>query len=198
MPRTEEANQLIRDVRKAQILEVSLKIFGRKGLTDTRIADIAAETGMSQGLIYRYFASKEEVFATLVENVFLLTLALVEQAHAQAGTPIEKIEWLTEQLLPYQYYYPEGSLVVIYALINEGVPTDIRETALSYSKKVQTAVKTLIAEGQAAGQVVDGDSEQLMILYLATLQGLAAAAGFLERPPDQFPTVKMILQFLKP
>src|SRR5437764_1480051 len=110
MPRTEEVNQQIREDRRHQILAVSLKIFARKGLTDTRISDIAAATGMSQGLIYRYFASKEEVFATLVEGTLQLGLMLAEQADALPGPALEKLRWLTGQFLPYQYEQPEGVL----------------------------------------------------------------------------------------
>ncbi len=198
MPRTEEANQQIRDERKAQILEVSLKLFARKGLTDTRIADIAAATGMSQGLIYRYFASKEEVFAALVEAVFAITLELVQQAQLQPGTALDKMEWLTLQLLPYQYQHPEGVLVVIHALVNENVPAAIRETALSNSNRVQALVAHIISDGQAAGEISNGNPQQLTILYFSTLQGLASVASFLDSPISCFPDANMVLRFLRP
>ena len=67
MPRTEEANQRIREERRGQILDAAVRVFARKGLTGACIADIAAAGEMSQGLIFRYFASKEEVFAAVVE-----------------------------------------------------------------------------------------------------------------------------------
>lgn len=198
MPRTEEANQQIREERKAQICEVALKIFARKGLTDTRISDIAEEAGMSQGLIYRYFASKEEVFAEVFEKTTALMLELCRQALAQPLTPLEKLEWLTTQLLPLLYLRPEGALVIMQAFINEGVPAGIRQTALNYSKKVQEPVRQLIEAGQAAGQIIDREPETLTILYLSALQGLSATASYLESPISSFPDVATILLFLRP
>src|SRR5689334_8461489 len=131
MPRTEEANQQIRELRRNQIINSALQVFARKGFTDTRISDIAAESGISQGLIYRYFASKEELFATLVEVLFQLTLDLAKETQTQPGTALEKLRWLAAQLLPYQYEQPEGALVLLHAVMTEAMPENIRQMALN-------------------------------------------------------------------
>src|ERR687884_1504922 len=121
MPRTEEANQQIREERRIHILEKASKVFAYKGLSDTRIADIAAEARVSQGLLYRYYASKEEVFAAAVAGNTSFMLGLIEQAKAQPGTAFHKLEWLTATLLPFIYEQPEGALVITHALVNTGV-----------------------------------------------------------------------------
>ena len=46
-------------VRKQEILDTALKLFGEKGYENTSIADIAKAIGVAQGLCYRYFPSKE-------------------------------------------------------------------------------------------------------------------------------------------
>ena len=198
MPRTEEANQQIREERRVQICEVALKVFARKGLTDTRISDIAAEAGMSQGLIYRYFASKEELFKEVFDKTTALMFELCRQAQALPVPPLEKISWLTSQLLPLLYLRPEGAQIIMHALMNEGVSAGVRQTALEYAEKVQVPVRQLIEEGQAAGQVIDCDPAKLAILYLSTLQGLSASAGYLQNSVKDFPDVDMILLFLRP
>lgn len=198
MPRTEEANQQIREDRCKQILEASLKIFARKGLTDTRIADIAAATGMSQGLIYRYFTSKEEVFANLVEGTLQLTLMLAEHAETLPGPAIDKLGWLTGQLLPYQYEQPEGVLILIHAMVNEAVPLDVRQMAVDYSDKIQVVIRRIIEQGQAEGSIRAGNSAQLTVIYLATFQGLATASGFVDREVVPLPGVEILIQFLRP
>jgi Transcriptional regulator len=49
--------------RKAQILEAARRAFSRRGdVAGTTIRDIAAEAGISEGIIYRHFESKEELF----------------------------------------------------------------------------------------------------------------------------------------
>jgi AcrR family transcriptional regulator len=37
-------------------------VFAAKGLASTKIEDLAEAAGVSQGLLYRYFTDKEDVF----------------------------------------------------------------------------------------------------------------------------------------
>lgn len=55
--------------RRAEILEASLKVFAEKGYHGARIEDIASELGMAQGLFYRYFESKRDVFNKVIDEV---------------------------------------------------------------------------------------------------------------------------------
>lgn len=48
--------------RRRQILVAASAVFSRKGVQTATIADVAAEAGVSPGLIYRYFPSKEDLF----------------------------------------------------------------------------------------------------------------------------------------
>ena len=65
-PRKKEDNQLIKDQRRKEILEVSLRLFANRGYESTSIAQISREAGISKGLIYNYFKSKEELLKSLV------------------------------------------------------------------------------------------------------------------------------------
>lgn len=49
------------DERREQIKKAARKVFAIKGIAGTKISMIAAEAGISQGLTYRYFQSKEEL-----------------------------------------------------------------------------------------------------------------------------------------
>jgi AcrR family transcriptional regulator len=61
--------------RRDQLLEVSLRLFADQGFESTTIADIARETGVAHGLVYHYFASKEELLSEILERYsFLATL----------------------------------------------------------------------------------------------------------------------------
>lgn len=56
------------EVRKKEILKGALKVFSKKGYDKTTITDIAKELGISQGLCYRYYASKEEIYDAALEE----------------------------------------------------------------------------------------------------------------------------------
>ena len=58
-----------------QILETALTVFASHGFLGTSIKDIAEAAGISQGLMYHYFASKEELLkATIEHHSFLAQL----------------------------------------------------------------------------------------------------------------------------
>jgi AcrR family transcriptional regulator len=51
--------------RANDILEAARRIFESKGFLNTTLNDVAREAEISVGLIYRYFQSKEDIFASL-------------------------------------------------------------------------------------------------------------------------------------
>jgi len=85
-PRTSKQNSRIRDERREQILHAALKVFARCGFAAARMTDIAAEAGISTGLAYHYFASKEDLFHELVALALNTSLNVYEQAHASKGS----------------------------------------------------------------------------------------------------------------
>ncbi|MBI5831110.1 MAG: TetR/AcrR family transcriptional regulator [Armatimonadetes bacterium] len=54
--------------RKQQLLDVALELFSRQGFERTTVRDIANAAEVTDGLIYRYFASKEELLAEVVDR----------------------------------------------------------------------------------------------------------------------------------
>lgn len=68
MGRNEEQNERIRKQRKEEIENGALYYFAKYGLAGAKISDLAKFLGISQGLLYRYYASKEELFRTCSEK----------------------------------------------------------------------------------------------------------------------------------
>ncbi len=55
------------EVRRAQLLDAARTCFIRSGFASTKVADIAAEAGVSVGLVYRFFPSKEALVEAIIE-----------------------------------------------------------------------------------------------------------------------------------
>ncbi|MCX8163788.1 MAG: TetR/AcrR family transcriptional regulator [Aquificaceae bacterium] len=53
---------------KERILEASMKLFSEKGIRETTIKDIAKQVGVTEGAIYRHFASKDEIVLGLFQT----------------------------------------------------------------------------------------------------------------------------------
>ena len=54
--------------QRQEILDAAMQVFYLKGYEKATIRDIALDIGVAQGLIYRYFKSKEALFAAALDN----------------------------------------------------------------------------------------------------------------------------------
>src|SRR3981081_4479715 len=53
--------------RREQIIDAAMRVFSQKGYMRATNKDIAREAGITPGLIYHYFASKEALLQAIVE-----------------------------------------------------------------------------------------------------------------------------------
>jgi AcrR family transcriptional regulator len=63
-----KVDQSYLDTRRQQILTAARTRFARQGFARTSLADIVAESGLSNGAIYRYFTSKDEIVTAICDQ----------------------------------------------------------------------------------------------------------------------------------
>ena len=78
MPRTPEQFEKIREGKRRQIMETALRLFAREGFHNTSISMIAREAGISKGLMYNYFESKEALISVIIEEGIQEMLAIFD------------------------------------------------------------------------------------------------------------------------
>src|SRR5690625_7353520 len=89
----------IYDERSEQIKSAALKVFAHRIVTATKMSMIADEAGIIQGLSYRYFNSKEELFTILVEEAIEESQEAIKSILHLSITPIQQIRTLTLRML---------------------------------------------------------------------------------------------------
>ena len=198
MPRTEAANQRIREAQRAKILEGAMKVFARKGMAAT-MAEVAAAAGVSQGLAYRYFANKEAIVNALVEQAVQSGIAALPHILEMPSTPGERLDMLFSRLVEGRRESPEFYQLLYQAAGDEAAPDNLRELISKQGQNFQAVLRQLIVEGQATGEVAQGDPDQLVTAVMAYLDGLTRLAVYNpERFKEHFPDAGMILRLLKP
>ncbi len=65
-PKSESQNKKIRDEKRHLIMDVSLHLFAEEGYHSTSISKIARKAGISKGLLYNYFSSKEDLLQSII------------------------------------------------------------------------------------------------------------------------------------
>lgn len=62
-------NTAIREKRRQQLIDATMKCIGRKGISGTTLADVANEAGLSQGIVNLHFESKENLFTETLRRL---------------------------------------------------------------------------------------------------------------------------------
>jgi AcrR family transcriptional regulator len=197
LPRTEQAFEAMRENTRKRILEAASSVFAKKGLGAT-ISDIAAEAGVSQGLAYRYFSSKEAIFHTLLRQ--LLQAGEADKFSQDSGKPPrELLEHFVSETIRLRREHPEFYRFVFQALSDESLPRDILQMLNAHGQKLRRVLRGLITDGQAMGGVSKGDPDQLVDVILACLEGLSMRIAYSD-PAHQvrLPDAEIILRLLGP
>jgi AcrR family transcriptional regulator len=85
-----ETKSIPRENSRAKIVETALELFARNGYDRTPISMIAREAGVAQGLMYRYFSSKEALLSDIIKQS-IVDLQTSFDVNTSAS-PIEKLE----------------------------------------------------------------------------------------------------------
>lgn len=71
------------DITKNRILECAKKEFLNKGFDKAQVGEIAKAANVTTGAIYRHFKNKEDLFFTLIEDVYKYTLEVVVEVETK-------------------------------------------------------------------------------------------------------------------
>ncbi len=79
------------EVRREEILDAAAAEVVRRGFAQTRVADIAAELGISPGLVFYHFGNKEQLFAEAFKHALERDAELLDKTVAAASDPADAI-----------------------------------------------------------------------------------------------------------
>ena len=160
-----------KEKRREDILRAGLDLFIRKGYAATKIKDIADQVGMSVGLLFHYFKSKEELYEELIKY------GISGPMGTMAGTDMEPLAFfeVTAERI-FQYIQAEPFVAKMFVLMSqtfysEAVPSRVKELLKDFD--VYTPTAELMKQGQANGTIREGDPLALAIAYWCAIQGIA-------------------------
>lgn len=56
------------DERRRQILHVAMRLFSEKGFSGTTTKEIAQRAGVSEAMVFRHFANKDELYSAILDH----------------------------------------------------------------------------------------------------------------------------------
>jgi len=133
--------------KRKRILDAAIRVFAEHGYHGSRVGDIAEDAGVAHGLLYHYFASKDDVLRTIfVENwgQLIARFRAVEGADEPAG---EKLEGIAKILL--RTWRNDPALVTV--MVREVARSHQLQDRVDEVREAFAIVQRIVEEGQAEG-----------------------------------------------
>ncbi len=188
-PKTKTQYKLIRQEKRALITDTALRVFAEEGYHASSVNRIAERAGISKGLIYNYFTSKEDLLKKIVFDIYnkiieKYPLNTKETSGKHVEFFIDKtFEFVIEDIDRAKLLFSIYSQTEVMEILNEKVI----EKSLPFMNSITKYFQTLKHE----------NPEAMMYYFFSVLDGVQLNLIYNSKFPSE--SVKEILknQFIK-
>ncbi|NOQ95599.1 MAG: TetR family transcriptional regulator [Desulfobacterales bacterium] len=141
-----------RNLQKTEeIYRVIARLFAYRGYHSTSMREIARELGMNQSSLYHYFASKQDILFTLMNDAMDDVLAILEEISSTDLLPEDRLN----RVLSFYTQYYAGDQERLILLINEmnSLNEEYRSTLVGKQRRYVQLIKSILEELAAQGKI---------------------------------------------
>jgi len=188
-PRSKELSEEMRLRSQETLLAAARKLFAENGYFNCRISDIAQKAGMSQGNVYWYFPSKEELLKAVLSEAFESLGAVMARAASGTGSARQKLEALLDGLLEFAHEGSEFTSIMISLMGHRNEDMFARlgfnmdQIGLGYTQ----SLLAILTQAQSEGIIPSNlDPLALTMMFFGMFNGLNLVYGqeWLALPPE--------------
>ncbi len=159
-----------KEAKKIQIIQATLDLFVERGYYGTKTSQISRRAGISEGLLFHYFPTKEILLEELV-NIGLEGMRLPMQIKAKNG--LDFFYQFTKMLflqVEKNTFIAKMFVFMGYVVQAEDIPGKLRKLAAS----VDTIAfcQNWVEAGQKDGSIRKGDVMALSNMYWCAIHGI--------------------------
>ncbi len=171
----EEARKARSELYRRHILDAAERVFAERGFENAKVQEISSLAGLSMGTIYSIFASKEELFAALLEERGSELRDLAKTIATRATPAVDRLNALIEAYIDYFVGHP----VFLQMHLNLGhswilKPRAETETQIAIWREIHEHQAEIFRRGVAEGVFVDEDPAYLAKMFSAIDQVVLA------------------------
>ncbi|MCL2479105.1 MAG: TetR/AcrR family transcriptional regulator [Treponema sp.] len=182
-----------KEIRRQEILAAGLNLFIRKGYAATKTADISKAAGISEGLLFHYFETKEKLYEELIRIGVSSPQNLLSGINAE---PLEYFRTAAREIFHYIETMPfvaQMFILMKQASCNEAAPEPVKKLLADFDS-IAISVKK-IRQGQKNGTIREGNPHALAIAFWGAVQGIAEQTAIF--PVKNIPDSEWITDILK-
>lgn len=178
--------------RRAVTVEAVVALAAEQNPSEITTAAIAKRMGLTQGALFRHFASKDAILQAVMEWVAEGMLSRMDKAAQAAPTPLAALEAMFMAHVGFVVEHP-GVPRMLFGELQRAEETGPKRMVQTLIRRYGERVRHLIEEGKAHGELDAGiDTEAAAVLFIGTVQGLvmqSLLAGDIGRIRQEAPRV---------
>mgnify|MGYP005835672261 FL=1 len=176
MPRYKrtEGEQIKGEVRR-RLLAAAVDEFASQGYAGANINRISRAAGYAQGTIYNYFASKQALFAAVVDDIAARHSELLFQGTAGAPDPPSRLERLFAAGFAFAEGFPNAVRIVASAV--QAAEPEVREVVLRAYEPLRAYIEQEIVRAGCVGQDFRAIDPRLATAVILGVYLVGCAAG---------------------
>jgi AcrR family transcriptional regulator len=189
-----------RERQETAILKAAMKVISERGLPDTRMADIAAEIGVSAPSLLHYFSTKDELLAQALAFADHLLFERVQVELTKEVSSVRQLEWFIRHNMGLGGGGRDGWRQN-WNLWIEVWARSLHDDVVAAAGKAQAArwrelVSGIVRRGLNRGEFSAGDADEFALLLLGLMDGLAVQLALRDSRVGRRRAVQMCLDLM--
>lgn len=161
--------------RQQEILKAARELFAAKGFRETTLDEIAQKAEFGKGTLYNYFASKEDIFHALIDQLIGDSIAMAHQCASSGGDVRAKLTQYARSSM--ESIRNNGEL--FHAIVEElhrGRKTEAArlQDILKRSRTVATIIGAVLQTEMDAGRIRKGELTDYVTMLDDMIRGIAS------------------------
>ena len=182
-----------KEKRREEILAAGLNLFIRKGYSATKTLDISQAAGISEGLLFHYFETKEKLYEELIKIGISGPQSMMNNIEGEA---LHFFEIAAKEIFHYIETIPFVAKMFVLmkqAEYNDAAPESVKKLLSDHENFTFSVEK--IREGQKNGTIREGDPAALALAFWGAVQSIAEQAVLM--PENPIPDSEWIVDIIR-
>lgn len=164
------------DERRSQTVEAVVALAGRQNPSEITTEAIAKHMKLTQGALFRHFATKDAIFEAVMEWVAARLLDRIDRAAAGARSPLDALQAMFMGHVEFVIEHP-GVPRMLFGELQRGEATPAKKVARVLLGRYAERLAQRLDAAKAAGEVTaDTDTQAAALLFIGSIQGLVMQA----------------------
>jgi len=158
--------------RQGEIIRVAVELAADKGVDSVTTQDMADAMNLTQGAIFRHFATKDDIWFAVIVWVRERLMSVLDKAAADATDPLNAVERMFFAHIAFISKHPAIPRLLFSELLHKK-NGKLRQLIEGIISGYEAKIAGLLDAAKAQSLVPDDlDSQSAAVLYIGMIQGL--------------------------